>query len=321
MVYFEQIMDYSSENKTVFSDLVDMCAKRQIVPYIGAGMSVFARYIPIFKDRHLFPTWKDLIAIKYHASFPSKKMPKNPMDAAEKIEKNELNEYVRLTMGGNLKEKEWTKILEEAEYQAISVIPKLFCGPIVTTNYDQIIEKVHKETLSVFLPHKLDLGKLERELLNGNRFVYKIHGCVFKDPQNIILTKTAYGNVYKRNSELVQSLITFFQSFQFLFLGCSLGVVTKTKDRYMELWERILNNGTQHFTIIDCPKGKLAKRRKELENRNIYPIFYNSEIDKGHKSVRIILDKLLENVKENSPNFLHNETSYIDRESGKHDLI
>jgi len=88
----------------------------------------------------------------------------------------------------------------------------------------------------------------------------------------------------------------------------------------MELWERILNNGTQHFTIIDCPKGKLAKRRKELENRNIYPIFYNSEIDKDHKSVRIILDKLLGNVEKSSPNFPHNEISYIDQEEGKYDF-
>jgi tetratricopeptide (TPR) repeat protein len=325
-VTFEQIMDYSPENKAVFNDLVDMCARRQIVPYIGAGMSVFARYVPILQDRHLFPTWEDLIKIKYYASFPSKQMPKNLMVAAEEIG-DEIYKYAHLTMGGDLKEEEWSEILEEAENQAISVIPKLFYGPIVTTNYDQIIEKIYKKDVLVFLPNRF--YGFERALYNRIGLVYKIHGCV-SDPQNIILTKSAYGNVYKRNSELVQSLITFFQTFQFLFLGCRLDVVTeedktkgredKTKERYMELWERLLNSGTRHFTIINCPEKQLAERRKELENRNIYPIFYNSEIDKEHISVRIILDKLLENIEKSSPNFLHNEIPYIDREEGKYDF-
>ena len=324
MVTFKQIMEYSPENETVFNDLVNICTRRQIVPYIGAGMSVFAGIIPSKKKDKLFPAWPTLINDKYKIVFEGKEPPKNLMNAAEEIErkigKEKLCEYIRVAMGSDLKEDEWAEILEEAKNQAISVIPNLFSGPVVTTNFDQIIENIHNKELLVFLPNRMDGFK--RALYNGMGLVYKIHGCV-SDPQNIILTKTAYGNVYKRNSELVQSLITFFQGFQFLFLGCRLIVVTeegKTKERYMELWERILNGGKRHFAILPCNENEFEKRRKELENRNIYPIFYNSEIDEKHISVKIILDRLLENVKESSPNFPHNETSYIDRENGKYDF-
>gem|GEM_PF-6631039 len=325
-------MAYSPENETVFNDLVDVCTRRQIVPYIGAGMSAFARYLPIFKDRFLFPTVDKLInTLCEECSIEKGTM--SWIVAAEEIEKKciskgeDFKKRLHDIYGGNLKNAEWVEILKQAENEAISFIPKLFSGPIVTTNYDQIIENTHNKELLVFLPNCLN--GFERALYNGIGLVYKIHGCV-SDPQNIILTKSAYGNVYKRNSELVQSLITFFQGFQFLFLGCSLNVVAeedddetkeqedKTKERYIELWERLLNSGIQHFAILDCKKDEIKAKRKELEARNIRPILYEWE---QYTSVKIIFKRLLERVKDISPNFLHDEISYIDdREVGKYDF-
>lgn len=47
---FEKIMNYSPENQKTFDELVGLCIKGLIVPYIGAGMSAFR-----------FPLWNKYI--------------------------------------------------------------------------------------------------------------------------------------------------------------------------------------------------------------------------------------------------------------------
>jgi tetratricopeptide (TPR) repeat protein len=278
-------MKYSPENKKVFDELSGLCINKMIVPYIGAGMSVFAG----------FKTWNNFINNEYESCFHTKKPDNmNNIVAADLIEQEQGNdvfyENVRTTFGGNLTDAEWESILKKAENQSVSVIPKLFSGPIVTTNFDQIIEKIHDNKLPAVFPYNSE--ELEKEVNNRKRFIYKIHGCV-SDAQNVVFTKSVYDKVYNPDSELVKSLSVFFQGFHFLFLGSSLGVTnTKvdTKDYSMDLWEQLQNSGTYHFAIIDCAKDQLSTRRKELEERNIHPILFESG---EYESVRIILDELL----------------------------
>ena len=300
-----KIMDFSPENKKVFDELAGLCVKRLIVPYIGAGMSVFAG----------FKTWNNFINTEYENCFQKKKP--NEIDniiAADLIEQKQgkvfFYENVRTSFGGDLNDTKWRDILEKAGNQAISVIPKLCFGPIVTTNFDQIIEKIHQNELPVVFPHNLD--ELEKAVDNRKRLVYKIHGCV-SDAHKVVFTKSVYDNVYNPNSELVKSLSSFFKGFHFLFLGSSLDVSkspTKTKDYSMDLWEQLQNTGTYHFAILDCTKDQLVTRRKELEDRNIHPILFESG---KFESVKIILDKLLKDVDLYSLNIPQYKSSYTER--------
>ncbi|MDR1223097.1 MAG: tetratricopeptide repeat protein [Tannerella sp.] len=282
---FENIMAYSPENKKVFEELSGLCINKMIVPYIGAGMSVFAG----------FKTWNKFINDEYGNCFHTTKPDDmNNIVAADLIEQKQgkdiFYENVRITLGGNLNDTEWKNILKKAEIQAISIIPKLFYGPIITTNFDQIIENTHDNKLSVVFPY--NSKELEQAIDNRKRLVYKIHGCV-SDAQKIVFTKSVYDKVYNPDSELVKSLSAFFQGFHFLFLGSSLGVTNAkgdTKDYSMDLWEKLQDSGTYHFAIIDCTKDQLSTRRKELEERNIHPILFKSG---EYESVKIILDELL----------------------------
>ncbi|MDR2579422.1 MAG: SIR2 family protein, partial [Fibromonadaceae bacterium] len=302
----KDIMSFSPENEKVFEELSNLCINKKIVPYIGAGLSVFAG----------FKTWNKFINDEYEKCFPTQK-PDN-MDniiAADKIEekqgKDDFYENVRITFGGNLNDAEWKYILNKAINQAISVIPTLFYGPIVTTNFDQIIEKIHNNNLPVVFPYNSE--ELEKAIHNRKRIVYKIHGCV-SESQKIVFTKNVYDKVYDDNSELVKSVSKFFQGFQFLFLGCSLGVTnTKgdTKDYSMELWEKLQNSGTYHFAILDCTKEQLSVRRKELEERNIYPILFESG---KLESIKIILDELLSRNDKRLFRIPQYDSPYIERE-------
>lgn len=59
MTNFEEIMAYSEDNPQIFDELAGMCIKKMIVPFIGAGLSVFAG----------FNTWNGFINDQYRACF------------------------------------------------------------------------------------------------------------------------------------------------------------------------------------------------------------------------------------------------------------
>lgn len=292
---FNEIMKYCDSNQTIFEELSAMCIDNKIVPYIGAGLSQFAGNVPTTKGRNLFPGWKELIKIQYHANFLGKKLPNNLIVAAQDIEdeigRNKLSRYIHVTMGGELTNEEWDEILEESENQAISFVPKLFLGSIITTNFDRIIEKKAKD-ISVEL---LNVEESMRVPDYKKRVLYKIHGCVDKF-ESIVLTKENYSKAYDGNGNFKRHLTKFFQGFNFLFLGCSLDIDDETKDKPIEVWEtltgRVKRRDMYHYAIVDVEscKAKIKSRRKELEDRNIHPILF----EKGkYESVKIILAELL----------------------------
>ncbi len=300
MRMFKEIMTYSAENQNVFNELLSLCRNNMIVPYIGAGMSAFAGLIPDLRSRNLFPAWTDLIGIKYSEYFKDKKMPKDLIDAADEIEKvmgqEKFYEYIRITMGGDLN-KEWTRILKEAENQAISVIPKLFFCPMVTTNFDQIIEKIFSENIPVSFPYHTE--NLKQAIDERKQLLYKIHGCV-SEAQNIILAKSKYDEVYDSKSDLVKSLSKFCQGFHFLFLGCSLTI--NNNDGTIDYSTKLLldlqgKSKMPHYAIIECKENatedEIKARRKELEKEHIFPILYKF---KDYSSVKIILDEISRNI-------------------------
>ena len=288
---FDKIMEYFPGNRTVFEELSFLCIDKKIVPYIGAGLSQFAGNVPITKDRNLFPGWKELIRIQYHANFSGNKMPDNLINVAQDIEdeigKNKFYEYIRVTMGGNLTNEEWDEILEDAENHAISFVPKLFFGPIITSNFDRIIENYIEKNvkkLPVVLP---DTTNIMRVINSGKQILYKIHGCV-SDHKNIVLTSEKYEKAYSIPEKY---LTKFFQDFRFLFLGCSLYIENEKKDKPIEIWEDLIKKRDMyHYAILPCNESDFEKRRAELESRKIYPILYE---EGKHESVKLILKELL----------------------------
>jgi hypothetical protein len=158
----------------------------------------------------------DLIDILYKECF-NKKRTLGEIETADEIEKKLGKEvfYKRLhdIFGGNLSKRKWNEIIKESENQAISIIPKLFHCPIVTTNFDQILEKIHSDKIPASFPYKTK--DLDKAIGNRARLIYKIHGCV-SEYQNIVLAKNKYKEVYRKNSNLVKSLSKFTHGFHFL---------------------------------------------------------------------------------------------------------
>lgn len=264
-----------ANNRENFEKLVDLCIGEYVVPYIGAGLSDFANRKAGFSDK--FYTWWKYLSIHYYDCFYEKL--ENDADlykTADQIEesgKERFYENIRTTYGYYLSDNEWEIILEKSKDEAISVIPKLFNGPIITTNFDQILEKVHNSALSVYLPHDIDALKNLKNVVKARKHsIYKVHGSV-SDVNKIVFTGKSYDKAYQSNSELVKTLSDFYKGFCFLFLGSSLKMSEKEIDRSIKLWTQLTNTGMSHFAILEYPDD-LKTRQDELEKQNIKPIFF-----------------------------------------------
>jgi tetratricopeptide (TPR) repeat protein len=297
---FKDIMNHAPQNQANFNDLLRYCQSGKVVPFIGAGLSDFANRKAGFTKQ--FYTWWKYLSIHYKKSY-GKELDDNAdlYRTADEIEEEEtpklFYENIRITFGGNLNDDEWHIILEKADNEAVSVIPKLFKGPIITSNFDQILEKVCNTKLDdVYLPHSTDtLEKISKTIKYTKRSIYKIHGTV-SDVEHIVFTGKSYDKAYSLGTPLVKTLSDFYKGFCFLFLGCSLKMSEDEMDKSIKLWTKITHSGMFHYAILACgkeneEKDKQKERLRQLEQYNIKPIFFP---ENKFESIKIILDALLE---------------------------
>ena len=277
----KEVFRYYPHNRKVFHALAERCKSGYAVPYIGAGLSVFAG----------MPTWWSLLN-KLRQKCPDKAFSlANPLHAANEIEKQLgglFLDFIKQEFHHSENNDWWLKLLSEqgAQSQAISDIPMLFHGPIITSNYDKLLEAVHQFNIDVALPD--DIQELKDTNQEVRHLIYKVHGCISR-PDSIIFTGHSYDRYYDINSEHVHILSSFFKRFNLVFLGCSLAL-SEGKDRPIELWETLVNSGQNHFAILPCEKQQCRKRYEELRRINIFPIFYPPS---RHECVKLILDQLL----------------------------
>ena len=288
---FEDIMNYCNTNEMIFNEI--KANLDSIVPFVGAGLSV-----------DVYPLWgkvlEDLISFinnkNKREEIKSLIDKKSFEDAAQKIEKirgkhNLANDLLSIFSANKLEEK-----MNDLNKQSVYLLPYIFKGAIITTNYDLIIENVYRLVcnglnMPVLLPGKIEL--INQYLKQKNRpVIYKVHGEIQKDAidyDSIIFTKDQYNRKYVKDGQLVKELKESFASNMMFFLGCGL-----EKDRTLEVLKMISTPGIGHYGIISCKEDEMDERIGQLgEDYHIRVICYP---ENKHEAVRIILEKLLEAI-------------------------
>ena len=284
MSKFDDMMDYG-KNRERFHALKENLDV--IIPFVGAGLSV-----PFG-----FPQWGEFL-----------------LDCCENddVMKGKVNEILNSGKSDCYEEtasylsKELTKENPDFFHQKIqevfdkdidkniespiTLFSSLFKGPIVTTNFDRVLETV--TGYKTVLYHQEE--NFSRFLKGTDKnMVLKLHGDV-KDVKNIILTQEQYNKSYLLDTTFQKDFFALLESKIFLFLGCSLD-----QDRTMEFMSRPeAVKWTQHvknYAFMASPafrfknikekteeikeEEELAKQKeKEIEERlgkvNILPIWY-----------------------------------------------
>lgn len=282
-------------NQMHLDNLLADAKRRQITPFIGAGYS--AGIYPLW--RNLILNWaRELGESPYHTIRSLVESGELEEAASELVRvkgKNAVKNDLLLSFGKSTLDQAIRNISPER-----AGLWQAFQGPILTTNYDRLIERIYSDAgidLEVNYPYiDNQHAKSVRTLQRGENALFKLHGDC-EDPDNVIFTSESYDKAYgispdtKYLSELASILSKAFGRNQVLFLGCSL-----ESDRTLKVLSSD-NDSLWHYAIVELPvttrnkrnpfapyltvDGKadeqyLAKSKRLMEIFHIRPIWYPS---------------------------------------------
>lgn len=181
---------------------------------------------------------------------------------------------------------------------AVALLPRFNSGPVVTTNFDRVIEEAFSQAGAEF--HNVVWGgnadSATQALQEGKRVLLKIHGDA-QERHDRVLTRDDYDRQYgplPNTPEYIwrpvpRLLLQMLMGRPLLFLGCSLGA-----DRTMRVLLFVAENNPSlvHYAIVPRPEGEdeLRHRDRFLSERNIRPIWYTAG---RHDLIEPLLDGLL----------------------------
>ena len=297
-INFDDVMNfYPKHNHSIYNKIVDTQKNGSLIPFVGAGLSVFcgyklwgdvlrelAEFILIEDKRQAALKQIDDGAYEEAAQTILEAYPTMLDQLPDLISPNKINDCPP----------------ERLRPSAAFTLPYLFQkGLVITTNFDRVLESVYLnwngKSIQTVTPNQQD--RLAQLRQNQSLGLFKLHGDIGNETVSIndlVFTGTQYTEKYADGSPLVQELTRWFENRRLLFLGCSLNV-----DRTMKVLKSVTltQPGIRHYAILGCKKSDIPKRLKEMNGLGILPIFYD---DSHHDAVRVILERLLEETDQKS---------------------
>lgn len=291
-IKFDDVMNfYPKHNRSIYSKIAGAQKNNSLIPFVGAGMSVFCGY----------KLWGDVLSELAEFILADDER----QAALKKIEEDAYEEAAQMILEAYPAMLDQLPDLispdkydncppERLHASAVFTLPYLFQkGLIMTTNFDRVLENIYLnrsgKSIQVVTPNQQD--RLEQLRQNQSLGLFKLHGDIGSETVSIndlVFTGKQYTEKYADKSPLVQELTRWFENRRLLFLGCSLNV-----DRTMEVLKSVTlaQPGIRHYAILGCKEFEIPQRLKEMNDLGILPVFYD---DSDHDAVRVILERLLE---------------------------
>ncbi|MEZ0139803.1 MAG: SIR2 family protein [Candidatus Reddybacter sp.] len=266
----EQFTDdhWYRRNQAHLTQLVERMETGQVVPFVGAGISVAAGY----------PSWKGHLRQQGRtAGIDSDHIEGLLAEGGYEA----IIEGIEKQRSRDVFVQEIRDVFSRAEPtpEVVWRITELFKNTVITTNYDRLIEQAYdfrKENTAQIINGTSAGDRVKA----GHVTVYKLHGDV-EQPASCILGKNQYDQAYG-NGELdmgrqIPKLLAYqYKNSSLLFLGSSLN-----DDRTVQVFRHIKENlgdevVPQHFAIEQAPEEEadLADRNAYLTRLGITPIWF-----------------------------------------------
>lgn len=145
---------------------------------------------------------------------------------------------------------------------------------IITTNYDQLIEKAFVNNGVLPTPYKYyEAHAIQRQLYRREFFLLKAHGDAQTAADNIILTDKDYRRLLYKEPGYQSALQSIFTMYSVVFIGCSL------QDPELKLLLNYINaafpeGGIPHYALMTTESTGTTERNrwKKDYNMRIIPI-------------------------------------------------
>jgi hypothetical protein len=250
-----------------FLRLIEAYKDGNVMPFVGAGLSISSGY----------PGWTNFLRKQWDQTL----LPESDLDD---LLANGHYEEAAQTLADFFKDALFSETIERTFgcsrpllAGAAGLLPYLFAGSVITTNFDNIIERCY-EIAGLMFPEKLsgDESDMLRRMLSSNqRFILKLHGKAISG-KGRILTKSEYDLHYSGDNTLIKTLKALCDSKSLLFLGCSLSVDRTLAIIKGYVSEQGYDNLPKHYAFLEEPETKeeRIKRNHDLAACHIYPIWY-----------------------------------------------
>ncbi|MDX8403568.1 MAG: SIR2 family protein [Mariprofundaceae bacterium] len=256
-------------NHDHFIQLVDLMAKGEVVPFIGAGVSASGG----------FPSWKDHLREQGRTA----NIDSSHIEALlESGAYEQVLEEIEGVRGRDVFIQEIRDVFSRTGTitEAVWRISEVFTDTLITTNYDRLIEQAfdtgEEDTVQIIN----GMNALETPDPNKTTII-KLHGNILK-PERCILSKNQYDDAYGNGTldmhKALPKLLSYhYKNSSLLFLGCSL-----MNDRTVQVFSKVKEGmgeeeeTRQHFSIEQAPEDReeLAKRNADLAKLGITPIWF-----------------------------------------------
>ncbi len=304
---FKKVIIENPSNSFVYSQLLQsmISNRNQIVPFIGAGISMFA-----------FNTWGGLLQDLLEQTDQSDEVKAeitelikkgSYFEAADKLEGTINSDIFYFSLASAFSESNFVEengVPKIPDNAAVRWIPKVFVNSrLITTNYDSVLEWAYAEQ-NLYL--KVCTPSDDRMFMQFvPRRLFKIHGSYDSNYEDIVLTSKSYNEKYDPQSALYNNFKIIVRNSILFFIGASLRS-DKTLDLLKELATELTTKGghycgNMHYAIlhIDDNEDKV-ERKKELAKYKIMPILYtdsdHDSVEDKHAIVSIILEHLFDDL-------------------------
>lgn len=294
-----------TDQASVFKRFVESIKRKRVSPFVGAGVSASCGF-PLWGDalKKITRKLEGVSRSEQRACLPALEYIDDVkgcietwryLEAAQLLYENHRTHLERFVLdtfdGANI-----SNVGEVA-----SLIPKLSDGCVITTNFDEMVEKAFiKENKAIegYMHGIQSQNQFASKLIQGERCILKLHGN-FNSPDTYIFSKAQYDEAYgveglDYTKPLAKVLRQVFISHSLVFLGCSLA-----QDRTLELFIDVVDSNAfdipSHFAFlpdIENHEDKLGKEEM-LMRAKIQPIWYAVTDDDAGKQDHSQLRELL----------------------------
>lgn len=259
--------------------------KGQLVPFVGAGLSV-----PFG-----MPGWGTLIYdICNDFNYTISEERKNEINkyienlqylkAVEKMKQFGVSEEdLRFSICSAIQQKKKSK--KDEPDNIYKDLARMNCTKYLTTNYDNYLSD-YIGVASYEITHLYDefINELDDSIYHN--MVYNLHGD-YKRPSSIILSEDSYNNLYYDNHEFRKILEHFRERYTLLFIGISLD------DKYIQEILEVSKDRlkARHYILLS---GILPEKRVRLEKQYNITILEYKSTNGGHtREIRKILNEIM----------------------------
>ena len=254
------------DNANRFSALKKACGSRNVVPFLGAGLSVPSGY----------PGWTKFLWDMQCESHVKADELESRLGAGDYEGAAQL---LHDDLGPALFDKQLQECFDKdcAANGAINLFPLVFAeANVITTNFDKLLESTFSGQSQGFdqVVFGGNLGEALRVLSAGGRYLLKLHGSS-ETVANRVLLRDEYALAYGEAGVVEKFFSRFLFGKSLLFVGCSL-----LTDRTLRTMEQVVaaegaHTLPQHYAFLELKDGiDRVERKKALAKANIFPIWY-----------------------------------------------